>query len=278
MLVACSKFIVGLIAALHKKAMRDIFSEIFDSKPVNPVEAARRGMRPQLRQRFYRQAGVGEGAASFPVLLDGKPVRTPSRRTLTAPVRPLAEAIAAEWDDQQDFVAPSQMPLTRLANSIIDAVADAPASVAAEIAKYLASDLLFYRAEGPEALFTRQAQHWDPVLAWARAALGACFVLAEGVLYVQQPEAAITVATKAIPDDAWRLGALHSITTLTGSALLALALHRGRLSVEQAWAAAHVDEDWQMEFWGRDELALQRRAFRFKEMQAAASVLALLPA
>jgi chaperone required for assembly of F1-ATPase len=77
----------------------------------------------------------------------------------------------------------------------------------------------------------------------------------------------------AIPGDPWRLGALHSVTTLTGSALLALALARGRITADEAWAAAHVDEDWNMEQWGRDELALERRAYRYAELQAAATVL-----
>jgi chaperone required for assembly of F1-ATPase len=119
------------------------------------------------------------------------------------------------------------------------------------------------------------------VLDWARDSLGARFVLAEGVIHVAQPEAAVAAAATAIPKgadvaQAWRLGALSVVTTLTGSALLSLALAAGRLSADEAWAAAHVDEDWNMTFWGRDELALQRRSYRFADMQAAATVLALL--
>jgi chaperone required for assembly of F1-ATPase len=95
------------------------------------------------------------------------------------------------------------------------------------------------------------------------------------VVFVQQPEHAVAAARKAIPSDPWRLGAVNVITTLTGSGLLALAVAARRLDVEQAWAAAHVDEDWNMDFWGRDELAMQRRAARFADMQAACMVLAL---
>jgi chaperone required for assembly of F1-ATPase len=61
--------------------------------------------------------------------------------------------------------------------------------------------------------------------------------------------------------------------TLTGSALIALALARGVLTLEQGWSAAHVDEDWNMEQWGRDELALERRTARLAEALAAAMVL-----
>jgi chaperone required for assembly of F1-ATPase len=108
---------------------------------------------------------------------------------------------------------------------------------------------------------------------WARDALGARMLLAEGVVHVTQPETALAAAGAAIPGDPWRLGALHSVTTLTGSALLALALARGRITADEAWAAAHVDEDWNMEQWGRDELALERHAYRYAELQAAATVL-----
>ena len=257
--------------------MRDIFTDIFAEEAANPVEAARRGLRSPLRKRFYASSQVGDVANGFAVLLDGKPVRTPARRPFAAPTRALAEAIAAEWDAQREVINPAEMPLTRLANSIIDGVADAREAVKAEIEKYLASDLVCYRAPAPEALRAKQEQIWNPLLDWAYEALGARFVLAEGVVHVAQPDVAVAKAASAIPQDAWRLGALHSITTLTGSALIGLALLRGRLSVEEAWAAAHVDEDFQMEQWGRDHFALERRTYRFKEIQAAAKVLALLP-
>jgi chaperone required for assembly of F1-ATPase len=209
-------------------------------------------------------------------VLDGRPVRTPARGFLVAPSRALAQALAAEWDAQGEIIDPATMPLTRLANSIIDGVVASPTPVAADIGKYLGSDLLFYRADGPQRLVERQERLWDPVLTWAGEALGARFVLAQGVMHTAQPEGAIAAARAAIPSDPWRLGALHAVTTLTGSALLALALARGHLTTDAAWDAAHVDEDWNMEQWGRDEIAVARRTARRAEMDAAATVLALL--
>lgn len=262
--------------------MRDIFTDIFANQPLDPMESARKGARPRLSKRFFKDADVGErGADGFPVLLDGKPVRTPAHRPLAAPTRALAEKIAQEWDAQRELIDPAGMPLTRLANAVIDAVADNAVAVADEIVNYLGSDLTCYRADAPEGLVARQAQAWDPPLAWARDELGARFVLAQGVVHVAQPREAIAAARAAIPTDAnnakeiWRLGALSSITTLTGSALLALALGAGAIDADAAWAAAHVDEDWQMSQWGRDELALQRRAHRRGEFDAAVAVLQL---
>jgi chaperone required for assembly of F1-ATPase len=258
--------------------MRDIFEEIFVQAPIDPVEAVRRSARSQLRRRFYKSAHVDDmREGGFAIRLDGRAVRTPARRVLEAPARALADALAAEWNAQEELIDPLNMPLTRLANSIIDGVVDAPAAVAAEIEKYLGSDLVVYRAPGPQGRVARQALAWDPILAWARETLGARFVLAEGISFVARPAAAVAAARAAIPRDPWRLGALNAVTTLTGSALIALAVAAGRLSAEEAWAAAHVDEDWNMDFWGRDELALERRAFHFAEMKAAAMVLDLHP-
>jgi chaperone required for assembly of F1-ATPase len=239
------------------------------------MEAARRAMRPILRRRFYQTATVEAADDNTRVLLDGKPVRTPARRELAAPTRALAEAIASEWTAQGEFIDPAGMPLTRLANTIIDGVAASPGPVIEEIGRYLGSDLVFYRADAPDRLVERQTRHWDPVLAWAREALGARFILAGGVVYVDQPETALAAARAAVPSEPWRLGAIHSVTTLTSSALIALALAHGARSTDQAWEAAHVDEDWNMEQWGRDEIALERRRYRFAEMEAAAKVLRL---
>jgi chaperone required for assembly of F1-ATPase len=257
-------------------SMRDIFEDIYANQPLDPSEAARKSLRTPLRKRFYKEAAAGAAeAGNYPVLLDGKPVRTPARNLLAAPTRELTAAIAGEWQAQTEAIDPVTMPLTRLANSIIDGVATSQKEVAAEVEKFLGTDLLFYRAEEPAGLVERQIKHWDPVIGWARDRLGARFVLAAGVIHRAQPEGAVASALSAIPRDPWRLGAVHAITTLTGSALLAIAVSERFVGAETAWLAAHVDEDWNMETWGRDEAAMARRAQRHAEMQAAATVLAL---
>jgi chaperone required for assembly of F1-ATPase len=247
---------MGVINARGSNGMRDVFEEIFaleSLEPVDPTVAARRNMRA-LKRRFYNEVDVRDDPA--------------------APCRSLAEAIAAEWRAPTEFIDPGGMPMTRLANTIIDDVALAQNEVAAEIVKYLGSDLVCYRAPTPQGLVVRQSRHWDPILAWAKAALGADFAIVQGITHVRQPDDAIARARAAIPRDPWRLGAVHVVTTLTGSALIALALAHGNIGLDAAWTAAHVDEDWNMEFWGRDELGLRRRAYRFAEMTAAARVLA----
>jgi chaperone required for assembly of F1-ATPase len=252
--------------------MADLFKDMFSARVTDPNEAAQRNLRA-LRRRFYTTASAREAAGTFLVELDGKPVHTPARRALAFPVRALAQKAAAEWQALDEFIDPARLPLTRLANTIIDGVAQAQAEVATDIAKYLGSDLLFYRADGPERLVERQQAQWDPILAWALEMHGARFILAQGVVFVEQPEAALAAMRRIIPASAWPLGAAHVITTLTGSALIALAITEGVIAPDAAWTAAHVDEDWNQDLWGHDEIALARRASRRAEFDAAALVL-----
>jgi chaperone required for assembly of F1-ATPase len=256
--------------------MRELFDEVAGHSPLDPQEAARVSPRVPTRKRFYTSAGVAEMPEGFVVTLDGKSVRTPGKKLLAAPVRELADAMAAEWEAQVETIDPMAMPLTRLANSTIDGVVDQVPAVAADMAKYFASDLLFYRAGFPEALVTRQSQHWDPPLRWAADELGARFILTEGVMHVTQPEKALAAVTAALPSEAWRVAAMHLVTTITGSALLALALFRGALSKEQVWAAAHVDDDWNAQTWGADDEVAARKASRLRDFEAAAAVLKML--
>jgi chaperone required for assembly of F1-ATPase len=256
--------------------MRELFDDVSGKSPLDPEEAVRRTTRGPRRQRFYTNAGVAESPGGFAITLDDKPVRTPSGRPLAAPTRQIADAIAAEWNAQQEIIDPLTMPLTRLANSVVDAVVDRVEAVTEDVAKYLGSDLLFYRAGHPEALVAREAAHWDPVLFWAADALGAHFMLGEGIVHVRQPDQAIAAARAALPTDPWSVAAVHVVTTLTGSALLALALVRGVLDQDQVWAAAHVDEDWNIERWGVDEEVAARRAARLVDFRAAAGILTAL--
>jgi chaperone required for assembly of F1-ATPase len=216
-------------------------------------------------------------ACAFLLLLDEQPLLTPGKRPLAVPTRALAERIAAEWAAQGAVLSPLSMPLTRLANTAIDGVCGREPAVRADIVKYAACDLLCYRAERPQSLVRRQRAAWDGVVAWACEALGVALRIGSGVMPIAQPgEVGTAVGGALAPFDCFALAALHVITTLTGSALLALALARGRLSAEAAWAAAHVDEEFQIAQWGEDAEAAARQQLRWAELQAASRMLQLL--
>lgn len=207
-------------------------------------------------KRFWERAAIAPAGLQWEVRLDDRQVRTPAGAPLALPTEALARAVAAEWDAVADTIRPETMPLTRAANTSIDAVARDPEPVIEAIAEYGGSDLLCYRAEAPEALRQRQFAAWDPVLAWAAEALDARLVAVMGVIHVPQPESSLIALRRAVAEnDAFRLTALSDLVALSGSLILGLAVLRGALAGEVAWRLSRIDEDWQEEQWGRDDEA-----------------------
>lgn len=233
-------------------------------------------LRP-LPKRFYKSAAVAARDGGFAITLDGRTARTPGKRQLIVPVEALAEAIADEWSRQGEVIDPATMPLTRLANSAIEGVAERMQDVRADIVAFAGSDLVCYRAETPAGLVARQQAAWDPVLAWSKETLGAEFRLQQGLMPIDQDAGALAAIGAALADlDALGLAAVHVLTTISGSVILAVAHLHERLSVEEAWAAATVDETWQREQWGRDAEAEAHAARRLAEFTAASRCLSLL--
>lgn len=227
-----------------------------------------------LPKRFYKDVTTVRDGDAFAVALDGRMARTPAKNRLAVPSAELADGIAREWRAQSAHIDPGTMPLTTLTCTVFDAVTGREAEVAADIAKYFGSDLLCYRADGPSALVARQAAAWDPLVAWAGDVLGVALTVTAGLMPVVQPADVVPRAAALLGrEPAFRVAALHVLTSMLGSGILALAIARGRITLPEAWAAAHIDEDWQIEQWGEDAEASARRRQRLGEARAAALVL-----
>jgi chaperone required for assembly of F1-ATPase len=256
--------------------MRDIlYPDITPSDP-NPMRRAQAAMaRQALPKRFYKHAQISEKDAGYRIQLDGRAALTPGRNPLALPTPASAELVAAEWLAQVDVIDPARMHATRIANTAIDSIGRRLAEVQADITGYAGSDLVCYRAGEPEGLVIRQNEAWDPVVAWASDALGARMVLAQGVIHQEQPPEALQAISAAVDAEMQpiRLAALHVITTMSGSCLIALMLRAGALAPEAALAASLVDEDWNASLWGRDAEAEVRQARRREEFLAAAGLL-----
>ncbi len=214
-------------------------------------------------KRFWAKASAVSCEGGFTVLLDARPVRTPAKAPLVLPTLPLANAIAAEWDAQTGLVIPATMPFTRTANSAIDKVAPQFDDVVALIADYGGTDLLCYRAPGPEPLVTRQATAWDPLLHWAATALAAPLQPTFGVMHVPQAAASLAALTGRVAAmTPFQLAAFHDLVAISGSLVLALAVTARHLDAETAWTLSRIDETWQAELWGTDEEAAELTALK----------------
>ncbi|MCO5066117.1 MAG: ATPase [Rhizobiaceae bacterium] len=267
--------------------MREILNDLESGSHLSDADPTRRAqnqMRAPLPKRFYKSVALAEENGGVAVHLDGRQVRTPGRAAVILPNAEAARLVADEFDAQANEIDPVSMPVTRLVNTAIDGVANESEAVLEDILRFASSDMLCYRADSPEGLVERQNEMWDPVLEWSAQALHARLALAEGVMHVKQSPMAIQALrihlANRLGDEAavraLRLAALHVITALTGSALLALAVEAGEIDAEQAWLAAHVDEDWQIEHWGQDAEALARRNARHRDFSAAVKVLKAL--
>lgn len=231
---------------------------------------------PGAARRFYEQAGVGSAGDGFSVTLDGRAVRTPGGRPLGVPTRALAEAIAAEWAAQELKILPHTMPITRLACTAVDRVGEGRQTVIEHTAGYGGTDLLCYRADGPEDLVRRQQAAWQPLLDWAAETHGARLQVTSGVLPVEQPAAALAALLAAVEAlDDLELTALAAATQACGSVLVALALAAGRIDAEEAVTASQLDERYQSETWGENADAQKRSRALADDIFAAARFLAL---
>jgi chaperone required for assembly of F1-ATPase len=230
-------------------------------------------------KRFYKETAVDLGDGGHRVLLDGKPMRTPAKAVLVVPTRALAEAIAAEWGEVPDKadINASHLPLTRLAATGLDRVTTQRARVIEDTAKYGGSDMLCYRAGGPETLVKRQQETWQPLLDWADERYGARLVVVEGLAFVEQPADAVARLHDAVATHSdLGLSALYNLTHISGSLVVALAVAEKHLSAADAFAAAQLDELYQVERWGEDPIATKRHEGIRHDIEAGARFLALL--
>jgi len=265
--------------------MHDEFSAPVPGEPIDPVAMARRDQKKALPKRFYETVTTAAQETGFAILLDGRSVKTPAKNGLILPNEALAEAVAVEWRAQQVYIEPDSMPLTKIVHSALDGVAGMQQECIDEIVRYAGTDLVCYRADSPDALVKLQAEAWDPYLAFASETFGAQFTCTQGIMFDEQPDAAIAafraallslIASETPNLKSIRLASLNIMTSLTGSALIALGIAHGAYEAAAAWKAVHVDEDFQMQIWGRDEEALDRRATRWTDMEAAAKLFHLV--
>ncbi|WP_336279373.1 ATP12 family chaperone protein [Bartonella sp. CB175] len=256
--------------------MRGIFDHL--DMPLNKNDFSHKSQHPShkmLPKRFYKEVKIVCEERGFSILLDKCSVKTPAKRHFIVPTEAFAALVVQEFKNQKQVIDPEKMPVTRLVNTVIDGIVDDMQVVFEDLLRFVACDMIFYRAQTPKELVQRQCEQWDPLLDWAEEKLGARFNLTEGLMYVEQPREAIQAVSNYLRkiESPYMLAALHTITTLTGSALIALALSVGKITSDYAWDIAHLDENWMIEQWGADEEAMARRTYKKAEFDAAATII-----
>lgn len=228
-------------------------------------------------KRFYQDVTVAPVGDAYGIQLDGRPMKTPQRNPLAVPVSVLADAIAAEWAAQGEDIIPASMPLTALAQGALDQVANERGRIVGRIAAFADSDMLYYRAdEGQQALIDHQAEHWNPLLDWARQRYDVSFNLIHGIRYEPQPTETIERLTAAVEaQDDFTVAAMLSLVGLSGSLIATLGLVEQKHDPATLWPMVNLEELWQEQQWGRDDVAVAMRNLKQAEFEAAARFLDL---
>lgn len=231
----------------------------------------------ELPKRFYKEVGIGPASGGFAVTLDGKSPRTPGQKPVVVPQRALAELMATEWAAQAEFIDPKTMPVVRLVNSAIEAGEERHDALRAEIVKYAGNDLLLYRADTPRELVAEQERVWDAVLVKLARHFDIAFQPTIGIVHQPQPQPTLDRLAASLADTSLiEAVTLNSLTGLTGSGLLSIALREKLMDAEEIWTAAHVDEDHNIRLWGEVHEATERRAKRRMEFDAGMKVLGIV--
>lgn len=228
-------------------------------------------------RRFYKSVTVQSAGDGFAVTLDDRALKTPARRRLVLPTEPLALAVAEEWAGQGDRIKPLTMPLTRLAYTALDLLAEDPSKAIDEAAAYAGTDLVCYRATRPAQLVRLQEEGWQPLLDWLARRYDVALAVTSGVIAVRQSDEALARLKAVVAArDPLRLAALHALTTACGSLVIALAVAEGEIAAARAFDLAHIDETVQAEQWGEDAEAAAARDAVHEDIVATGRFLTLL--
>ena len=258
--------------------MRDILEDAEGAAARGDIGAGKSNRERDLQKfpkKFYELATIEEAEGGFSIVLDGRPVKTPGKQVLLLPNKASAQIVTDEWNAVEEVINPLKMPATRLANTAIDGVVNEMQAVMEDITRYSSSDLVCYRAETPQGLVEKQQEHWDPILDWAQSELCASFEIGEGIAFITQPKETIALFGARLKNhsDPFKLACIHTFTSISGSALIALALAEKHIDAETAWSAAHVDEDWNIYQWGEDFEAQERRVQKWIDFAVADKLL-----
>jgi chaperone required for assembly of F1-ATPase len=226
---------------------------------------------------FWSDVAVAATDGGYQVLLDGRGLKTPAKATLVVPTQKFADEIAAEWQSLDDKVDPEKLALTKLANAAIDKVAVQSEPIRVMLAEYATTDLLCYRATSPKGLADKQQQIWQPLLEWFSENHNVRLAVGCGVMPIRQPTEVLGACSALLEKYSdFELAAVYDLITLSGSFVIGIATASEKITVSKAWAASRIDEEWQIDEWGKDEDASTLAKTRQEAFERAAFVLSLL--
>lgn len=214
-------------------------------------------------KRFYKEVAVTPVEDSWQVTLDGRGIKTVKGAPQLVPSRALAEAMAKEWSIQGEKINAEILVLRDMADFALDLVATDRTGTIDKLVEYGETDTLCYRADPEDALFRKQQEEWEPLLSTIEQHYGLNFHRISGVMHKSQPLETMARLREILAEkDDFTLAGLQNTASLAASLCIGLESVRAEHAPEYLWQIASLEEEWQAQLWGRDELAEERRARR----------------
>ncbi|XP_022122209.2 ATP synthase mitochondrial F1 complex assembly factor 2 [Pieris rapae] len=204
-------------------------------------------------KRFYKRVDIVQNENKWEVTLDHRRLKTPNGQVFNVNTEGLARAIAAEWDAQHDGISPPSMHLTALCNTAMDNPGKLNKhDIAIHLLEFLTTDTILFFSDEEEELRLLQEQKWGPVLEWFEER----FHIKQEVSRDFQPPP-ITTETRAVlarhflSYDFPALNAMNFGTEALKSPILMLACVDRFLQPKEAVMLARLEEEYQLQRWGR---------------------------
>lgn len=214
-------------------------------------------------KRFWKEVAVEQAEGGWRITLDGRPLRTQGGAPQIVATGALAEMLASEWSGQGDEVDLASFPARDMADYAIDMVAPDPSASIAKVLRYGETDTLCYRVDPDEPLHRRQWEVWEPIVAAFEAREGVRIERVSGIVHRRQPPETLGALNERLEAlDPFTLAALELLTSLSASLCVGLSALDPEADADALWAAAELEETWQVELWGSDSLAQDRRERR----------------
>jgi chaperone required for assembly of F1-ATPase len=143
-------------------------------------------------KRFWKNATVTDASSGWQVLLDGRPIRTPSKSPMDLPTEEMAHAIAGEWAEQTEDIDPlvdACHPLGEFGHRPCRNAAWRSGRHAGRLCRNRPSQPSCRRTGQPAC--EQQDDGWDPLLDWAEERFGARLLVTSGILPIEQPKPAL---------------------------------------------------------------------------------------
>ena len=228
-------------------------------------------------KRFYKEVTVAEDAGGWKVELDGRAIKTQGGNPQVVTSKTLAHALAQEWAEQGEKIDAKAFLFRDMADFAIDVVRSDRAATIDKLLGYAETDTLCYRADPEDALYQRQQEQWEPLLAQLEETHGIRFQRISGVMHKPQPPetlAALRAHLETLDD--FVLSGMVSMASLAASLGVALLANDEAINDPMLlWRDANLEEEWQADQWGREEEAEERRQQRGEDFSAAQAFVTL---